>query len=186
MFLLYVDINKTFTDHLKFEFWLLHVQRFSQRMLSCSKKAALSFFGSISFGSILLNSRTLSKYISQSQWLYRRSALRCSSVFSNELLALKCPTDILICLEQALVHFQLILWQKETSLLYLVAWGETLRVSCQNFDINLFSCVSVQICVTAGIKSFDPNISHLNICHFCVVYSLCLQCRKAFSLFTSV
>lgn len=60
------------------------------------KKQPFHFFGSINFRSIFLNSRSLSKHISQSQWLYRTSLLCCSSVFSNEVLALNCPTDTLI------------------------------------------------------------------------------------------
>ncbi len=45
--------------------------------------------------------------------------------------------------------------------------------------VNLF--VS-QICVAAGEKSFDLNISCPNNLHFCVVYSLCPRCVMALNI----
>lgn len=50
-------------------------------------------------------------------------------------------------------------------------------VSCQNiFQIFVFLCLS-HIGVAADVKSFDPNILHPH-----TVYSLCIQCAKAFTL----
>lgn len=36
-----------------------------------------------------------------------------------------------------------------------------------------------QICDAAGVKSFDPNSSHLNISQVCVVYLLHIRCVEA-------
>lgn len=36
--------------------------------------------------------------------------------------------------------------------------------------------------VRDGVKSFDPNILHPNILHFCVIYSLRIRCVKALTI----
>lgn len=46
-----------------------------------------------------------------------------------------------------------------------------------------------QICDAAGVKSFDPNNSHLNISQVCVVYLLdmhCVEVLMVVCMFSSV
>lgn len=63
-----------------------------------------------------------------------------------------------------------------------VSVPKTLAVSCQNFFVNSFSCVSVSNSCSDGVKSFDTNISHPTISHFRVISSFRIQCVKAFRL----
>ncbi len=63
--------------------------------------------------------------------------------------------------------------------------SQRMRISrCKKANLLFFGLMSIFLCfcrkfVTANVKSFDPNISHLNNSPFHVVYSLCTWCVKA-------
>lgn len=54
---------------------------------------------------------------------------------------------------------------------------QTFVVSCQNSFIVSLPVFLWQICVTAGVKSFGPDISNI-----CVIYSSPIRCVKAFNV----